>query len=109
MIAEFICSSYYLGYSNRRKLVELFDYRGLPKITCRLPKAHRSGVMNANGALLMLVMLLFPEAAEDHLTGSCLQHAGHGNVRSFPDQPASIIHHDHRSVIKIRHALIVFL
>src|SRR5207244_2240617 len=51
-------------------------------------------------------LLLIP--AKDHLAGSCLQHARHGRLDGFSDHFARIVHHDHRTVVKVCDTLIEF-
>ena len=50
-----------------------------------------------------------PDSPENHFSGGRLQNAGDGDLGIFTDQFAGIVHDDHRSVIEIGDALIVFL
>src|SRR5215204_4227698 len=49
------------------------------------------------------------ESSEDHLPGRGLQHARHDHVDGLADHLARIIHDDHRPVVEIGDALVVFL
>ena len=49
------------------------------------------------------------ELSEDHLTRGCLQHAGNGDVDGPRDLTFGVVDHDHRSIVKVADALVVFL
>src|SRR5882724_9087444 len=71
----------------------------------RLPPRRTVDAMFATGRA---IFRFFPKAPEDHLAGSCLEHTGYGNVGVLANQPACVIHHDHRAIVKVSNALIVF-
>jgi hypothetical protein len=48
------------------------------------------------------------EFPEDHLAGSGLQDAGHGNVYGPGNLPFGVIYNDHGSIVQVGYALIVF-
>src|SRR6266403_6059126 len=48
----------------------------------------------------------FLQATKDHLACRGLMHGGHDDVHTLIDHPASTIHHHHRAVIQIGHALV---
>src|ERR1051325_3257271 len=79
--------------------------RSVTRITHLAPRS----AIRAMNIAVSAVFRFFPETAEDHLTGSGLQHAGDCDIGVLADQPARIINHHHRSIIEIGHALIVFL
>src|SRR5262245_17329493 len=57
----------------------------------------------------MMIVALFFVPAEDHLSGGRLKHAGDRRFDSLADHLAGVVHHNHRSVIEVRDALIEFL
>jgi len=52
---------------------------------------------------------LFLVPAEDHLAGSCLEHAGHGRLNGLSDHLSGVVNNDHCAVIEVGYALIEFL
>src|SRR5690348_1092748 len=64
-----------------------------------------AGLSGASSSLLTLVI----EAAEDHFARGRLMHRSDDDVHCFVDHFARAVHDDHRAVIKVRHALVVFL
>src|SRR6266478_6122313 len=48
-------------------------------------------------------------AAKNHLARRRLMHGSHNHVHTLVNHPPPAIHHDHRAVIQIRHALVLFL
>src|SRR5687767_10282374 len=56
-----------------------------------------------------MLVLIFPKPAEDHLTRGRLQNTGNRDVRGLADQPACVIDNNHRTVVEICDALVVFL
>src|SRR4030095_14710639 len=71
----------------------------------RLDFAQRSA--RALGAVT--VFRLVVNFSENHFAGRRLQHTGHRNVSVLSNQPPRVVHHDHRAVVEISHALVVFL
>src|SRR5262249_23526961 len=57
----------------------------------------------------MMIGALFFVSAEDHLTSSRLEHAGDRRFDGLADHLAGVVHHNHRSVVEVRDALIEFL
>ena len=52
---------------------------------------------------------LFLVSAEDHLSGSRLQHAGDGRLDGLADHLARVVDNHHRAIVQISDALIEFL
>src|SRR5262245_61491615 len=57
----------------------------------------------------MMIGALFFVAAEDHLSGSRLEHAGDRRFDGLANHLAGVVHNYHRSVVEVRDALIEFL
>src|SRR6185436_9562179 len=77
--------------------------------TARISHLTSRSAVGAMNVAVSAVFRFFPETAEDHLAGSCLQHTRHCDVGVLADQTACIINHHHRAIVEIGHALIVFL
>src|SRR5882762_3078775 len=51
----------------------------------------------------------FLQAAKDHFACRGLMNGRNNDIDTLVDHPAPAIHHDHRAIIQIRHALVCFL
>src|SRR5665213_2671131 len=85
------------GYRNLLRQRALFDR---PAVVFRSHSVVRGAVDRMHAIV---------EAAEDHLAGGGLQHAGHGDIDGFRDHLTRVIHYHHGAVVQIRDALVIFL
>src|SRR6185503_17106417 len=94
-----------LALRDRLALRNAHRRRSIARVAYLAPR----GAIGAMNVAVSAVFRFFPETAEDHLAGSCLQHTRHCDVGILTDQTACIINHHHRAIVEIGHALIVFL